>query len=57
MIEWVIWDLDDTLWKGTLSENRNISFIKDTWKLIQELDKRGILLSIAMRNDLDEVVE
>ncbi|HYX05538.1 MAG TPA: hypothetical protein VE912_02270, partial [Bacteroidales bacterium] len=53
-IKLVIWDLDDTFWQGTLSEglitpiNRNI-------KLVKELTNRGIINSIASKNDFKQV--
>lgn len=49
-IKLVIWDLDDTFWKGTLSEE-GITPIKDHIQLIKDLSKRGIVNSIASKND------
>ena len=49
-IKLVIWDLDETFWTGTLSENgttpiqRNINLVKD-------LTNRGIVNSICSKND------
>ena len=49
-IKLVIWDLDDTFWKGTLSEEGIIP-IKDHIQLIKDLSSRGIVNSIASKND------
>lgn len=51
-IKLVIWDLDETFWKGTLSEgivepiNNNILFVK-------QLTERGIINSICSKNDFE----
>lgn len=51
MIKCVVWDLDNTLWQGTLLEDRQVVLKKEIPPILQGLDKRGILLSIASRND------
>lgn len=56
MIKCLIWDLDDTLWQGTLSENWNVRFTEERRKLLLRLDELGILQSIASRNDEDLAV-
>jgi FkbH-like protein len=49
----VIWDLDNTVWDGTLVENgaAGIKLKHDIAELIKELDRRGIVNSIASKND------
>ncbi len=49
----VVWDLDDTIWRGTLAEDGHESLTLDPVALstIAELDRRGILQSIATKND------
>lgn len=47
----VAWDLDNTLWKGTLINNDKIEINQDALKVIQEFDKRGILNTICSKND------
>ena len=49
-IKIVIWGLDDTLWQGTLSES---GVVVDTAVLetVRELSRRGIINSIASKND------
>lgn len=50
IIKCVVWDLDDTIWKGTLLEE-NVTVNIAVCDVIKELDDRGILHSIASRND------
>ena len=52
LIKLVIWDLDETLWKGTLSEE-GISIIEYNLELVEELSKRGIVNSICSKNDFN----
>lgn len=49
-VKLVIWDLDDTLWQGTLSEGRVIP-VPAHDDLVRQLVDRGILCSIASKND------
>jgi FkbH-like protein len=50
-IKLVIWDLDDTLWEGTLLEGDACEPREGVWDAVVGLDKRGVLQSIASRND------
>jgi FkbH-like protein len=50
-IKCVVWDLDNTIWQGTLPENNHVSLRAGVRETIQALDKRGILHSIASKND------
>ncbi len=52
-IKCVIWDLDNTLWDGVLVENDQVALRRETVRAIEILDERGILHSIASRNDHD----
>ena len=52
-IKCVVWDLDNTLWEGTLLEDQEVRLKPDIEALIGELDKRGILHSVASKNDYD----
>ncbi|GAA0391470.1 HAD-IIIC family phosphatase [Paenibacillus motobuensis] len=54
MIKCLIWDLDDTLWQGTLSENGEVKLRPGIREVLRTLDHRGILQSIASRNDPDQ---
>ncbi len=51
-IKMVIWDLDETLWKGTLSEGE-IQIIPENIEIIKELTRRGIVNSISSKNDFE----
>jgi FkbH-like protein len=46
----VIWDLDDTLWRGTLSE-QEVELDEQRAELVRELNRRGIVNSICSKND------
>lgn len=55
-IKLVIWDLDDTFWTGTLSEN-GASPIQENIKLVKDLTNRGIVNSICSKNDYRTVIK
>ena len=46
-----MWDLDGTLWDGVLAEGDTPLLRSDVANLIRELDRRGVLQSLASRND------
>ncbi|HEU5378330.1 MAG TPA: HAD-IIIC family phosphatase [Ktedonobacteraceae bacterium] len=50
-IKCVVWDLDNTVWNGILSEDKCVTLKEDVFSAIKILDKRGILQSIASKND------
>lgn len=50
-IKCVVWDLDNTIWEGILLEDTEVTLKKDIKQVIQGLDERGILQSIASKND------
>ncbi|MBN2000894.1 HAD-IIIC family phosphatase [candidate division KSB1 bacterium] len=52
-IKCVIWDLDNTLWQGTLLEDPNVILRPGIEDVIKTLDKRGVLQSIASRSEFD----
>jgi len=52
-IKCVVWDLDNTLWEGTLLEDEEVRLKPEIEVLLDELDGRGILHSIASKNDRD----
>ncbi len=56
-IKCLVWDLDNTLWNRTLLEDKEVFFPQQNLNIIKELDKRGILQSIASKNDFDLVVK
>lgn len=52
-IKCVIWDLDNTLWDGILQESEIDSLLPERVNIIKTLDERGIIQSIASKNDHD----
>src|SRR5215213_2678150 len=50
-VKCVVWDLDNTLWDGVLLEQGVVSLRDRVVEIIKTLDARGILHSIASRND------
>lgn len=49
----VIWDLDETFWRGTLSEGR-VEKIPTNIEMVRKLVDRGIMCSIVSKNDFHE---
>lgn len=56
-IKCLVWDLDNTLWNGTLLEGDDVRLREGVVDVIHELDNRGILLSIASKNDPEDALE
>ena len=54
-IKLIIWDLDDTFWSGTLSEDENIDRIIDNEDLVRALSYRGIVNAICSKNEEKQV--
>ena len=52
-IKCVIWDLDHTIWDGILLESDNVKLKPGIEDVIKTLDSRGILHSIASRNEAE----
>lgn len=57
LIKCIVWDLDNTLWKGILSEDETVELKEGVESILCQLDQRGILHSIASRNDYDKAWE
>ncbi|NJM74260.1 MAG: HAD-IIIC family phosphatase [Scytonema sp. RU_4_4] len=51
VIKCVVWDLDNTLWHGVLLEDEKVSLRENIGNIIHTLDSRGILQSIASKNE------
>jgi FkbH-like protein len=49
----VIWDLDETFWKGTLTEG-GVRADQHAGNIVVALAKRGILSSVCSKNDFDQ---
>jgi FkbH-like protein len=54
-VKCLVWDLDNTLWQGVLVEDgiEGVTLNHEAVALIRELDRRGIINSIASKNDAD----
>lgn len=52
-VKCVAWDLDNTLWKGIIGDDGadNVQVNQDVLALIRQLDERGILQTIASKNN------
>jgi len=53
-IRFIIWDLDETFWRGTLTEG-GITYRQDVHDIIIKLAGRGIISGICSKNDLAPV--
>jgi FkbH-like protein len=56
-IKVVVWDLDNTIWDGILVEGDKIQVKPGIKEIIQVLDTRGILQSIASKNNYDDAMQ
>lgn len=52
----VVWDLDGTIWDGVLPEEDAVQLKSGIKEIIQKLDSRGILHSIASKNNFDDAM-
>lgn len=50
-VKCVVWDLDNTVWDGVLLEGDSLTLRADVVSIIRQLDSRGILHSVASKND------
>jgi FkbH-like protein len=57
-VKCVVWDLDNTLWDGILVEDGadRLALKPGIRRVIEELDQRGILQSVASKNNPDEAL-
>lgn len=51
IVKCLVWDLDNTIWDGTLIEGDGCVPKPGIYKILTELENRGILQSIASAND------
>jgi FkbH-like protein len=58
-VKCVIWDLDNTIWDGILVEDgaQNLRLKPGIAEVIDTLDRRGILQSVASKNNADEAIQ
>lgn len=55
-IKCVVWDLDNTIWNGILLEGDRLSLRPSVVEIIKTLDSRGILQSLASKNDYHQAM-
>lgn len=55
-VKCVVWDLDNIVWRGTLVEDgpEALQVRPEIVEIIQSLDARGVLQSVASKNDAGE---
>jgi methoxymalonate biosynthesis protein len=53
LVKCLVWDLDNTLWQGTLLEDDRVDLFEGIRETVIELDSRGILQSVSSKNDDD----
>ncbi len=51
IVKCVVWDLDNTIWHGVLLEDEQVVLRAGILETIQELDRRGVLNSVASKNE------
>ena len=58
-IKCVVWDLDNTLWDGILVEDgpAKLRLKPGITEIVQELDRHGVLHSIASKNNAEEALQ
>ena len=58
-VKCVVWDLDNTLWKGVLTEDdpSQLVLLDKAKEILELLDSKGILNSIASKNNHDDAWE
>ncbi|ARU63609.1 hypothetical protein CBW65_23285 [Tumebacillus avium] len=55
-IKCVVWDLDNTVWDGVLLEDEHVILKGEVVDIIKELDERGILQSVASKNNHEDAM-
>ncbi len=55
-IKCVVWDLDNTVWNGILLEDENVTLREGVTEIIKVLDSRGILQSVASKNEYNTTI-
>lgn len=50
-IKLIIWDLDDTLWQGTLAEGDDVALNEHRAELIRAYNRHGLISAICSKND------
>ncbi|WP_404335526.1 hypothetical protein AB2M62_16460 [Sphingomonas sp. MMS12-HWE2-04] len=53
MLKLIIWDLDETLWRGTLADGDAVALFEDRAALVRGFNARGVVSSICSKNDFE----
>lgn len=53
MLKCIIWDLDNTIWKGTLLEDSCVELKEEAVQLIKKAQSKGIIQTICSKNDYE----
>jgi FkbH-like protein len=56
-VKCLVWDLDNTLWDGVLLESPEVKLKKGIPELLKSLDEKGIINSIASKNNYNDAME
>ncbi|MCS3796540.1 HAD-IIIC family phosphatase [Niastella sp. OAS944] len=56
-VKCLVWDLDNTLWDGTLLESPEVKLKQGIPELLRKLDEKGIINSIASKNNYQDAME
>ncbi|MBO9713062.1 hypothetical protein [Sphingomonas sp.] len=51
MLKLIIWDLDDTLWRGTLADGDAVEPYEHRFELVRGFNERGVVSSICSKNE------
>lgn len=55
MIKCIVWDLDNTIWKGILDESKNVELNKHVMEVVKNAYDRGIMNTIISKNNPEDV--
>ena len=56
-IKCLVWDLDNTIWDGVILEDGDVALKDGIIDIIKTLDERGVLQSIASRNNFKDAYD
>ena len=54
MVKCIVFDLDNTIWNGTLDANDNVKLNEKIIEYIKKAFEKGIVLAIASKNNFEE---
>lgn len=57
MLKLIVWDLDDTLWRGTLAEGEDVTPITSRVNAIRVLERQGVAHAVCSKNDRSAAME